>query len=275
TTSGGMATVKLDYSTGCEGTRVPVTATINATSTGTGLASGGSVTVNNQADGTTVNYDDQCSEKIATVTDAPGGNVLGTTTAAVVTLPTVHVYGSTPYVPRIHDITPSSDGPGTVTIYALQSEFNAYNSYITANNLTYPLLPTSATDAAGIANIVVSQFHGSYDTVGTGPLGLYDVSQVALIPNSSITATSNGTYWTLTFPVSSFSGFFIHTGSSPLPIKLESFTARNEGERNRLQWNTVSEERGDYFEVERSLDGTAFNRIGTVQANGKASAYTY
>src|SRR5690606_22125879 len=86
---------------------------------------------------------------------------------------------------------------------------------------------------------------------------------------------SNGTYWTLTFPVSSFSGFFIHTGSSPLPIKLESFTARNEGERNRLQWNTVSEERGDYFEVERSLDGTTFNRIGTVQANGKASAYTY
>jgi DNA/RNA endonuclease YhcR with UshA esterase domain len=40
-----------------------------------------------------------------------------------------------------------------------------------------------------------------------------------------------------------------------LPIELISFTARNAGEVNQLQWATASEKNNDRFEIERSDDG--------------------
>ncbi|HTN45196.1 MAG TPA: GEVED domain-containing protein, partial [Flavipsychrobacter sp.] len=157
------------FTSGCEGTRIQVDATINPAGTGN-LATGGTVVGNNQGDGTTVNYDAPCSDKVAAVTDAAGGNVLGNTSATVIVSPTVQTYNTKPYVARVHDITPASSGAATVTIYALQSEFNAYNSYVTSNSLSLPLLPTSASDP-NASNIVVTQWHGSASAASAGPGG--------------------------------------------------------------------------------------------------------
>ncbi|HTN44828.1 MAG TPA: LamG-like jellyroll fold domain-containing protein, partial [Flavipsychrobacter sp.] len=154
---------------GCEGVRTQVDATINPAGTGN-LATGGTVVGNNQADGTTVNYDAPCADKVVSVQDAPGGNVLGNTSATVIVSPTVQTYNTKPYVARVHDITPASSGAATVTIYALQSEFNAYNSYVTSNSLSLPLLPTSASDP-NASNIVVTQWHGSASAASAGPGG--------------------------------------------------------------------------------------------------------
>jgi len=49
----------------------------------------------------------------------------------------------------------------------------------------------------------------------------------------------------------------------------------NVGARNRVDWSTAAEERGDAFEVERSLDGANFTKIGTVAARGSASGYSF
>ena len=59
----------------------------------------------------------------------------------------------------------------------------------------------------------------------------------------------------------------------PLPVELVAFTATAEGPvAVRLAWATASEKNSAAFEVERSADGTAFTRIGTVAAAGSSGA---
>ncbi|QRR00087.1 T9SS type A sorting domain-containing protein [Dyadobacter sandarakinus] len=58
------------------------------------------------------------------------------------------------------------------------------------------------------------------------------------------------------------------TFDRPLPVKLQSFTARAEGSQANLTWVTVSEVQADRFIVQRSLDGKAWSEIGTVKAAG-------
>ena len=64
---------------------------------------------------------------------------------------------------------------------------------------------------------------------------------------------------------------------NPLPVELVAFTARAVGNRDAaLAWTTASEKNSGHFDVERSLDGAAFVKIGQVQGQGsKASATDY
>ena len=66
-------------------------------------------------------------------------------------------------------------------------------------------------------------------------------------------------------------------GTVPLPVALTTFTATAEGSAAvRLAWATASEKNSAWFEVERSLDGASFARIGTVAAAGTtATAHAY
>jgi hypothetical protein len=260
---------------GCESARVADTAKVNSSASGTGLSYGGTTVSTVQADGTTVNYNDACGEKVATVTDAPGGNALGSTTAIAIKLPAVATYNGSPFVPRYFDITPASNGAATVSLYVLQSEFDAYNTYVTANSLALPLLPTGPADVTGMNNITITQYHGSALAGTTGPGALYNASLKEWIQSSNIVKVWSGAYWTLTFPVTGFSGFFIHTGNGPLLIELKTISATNIGSRNRVDWATASEMTGDVFEIERSADGSSFSKLGVVSAKGEASSYSY
>jgi len=53
-----------------------------------------------------------------------------------------------------------------------------------------------------------------------------------------------------------------------LPIELMIFRGENDGNYNQLYWKTSTEQNSDYFEVQKSADGTNFNRIGQVDAAG-------
>lgn len=55
------------------------------------------------------------------------------------------------------------------------------------------------------------------------------------------------------------------TGST-LPVKLLVFTANKAGKANLLQWRTAHEVNTDRFEIERSANGRAFVKIGSVRA---------
>lgn len=186
-------------------------------------------------------------------------------------------YNGSPYVPRIYDITPASDGPATITLYVLQSELDAYNSYIAANSSGEPLLPTGPMDMTGMGNIVITQYHGSPNDTTTGPAGLYNAVMAQFIPNSSIAVNWNNTneYWELTFPITGFSGFFIHSGNGPLNIRLKHISAVNAGKRNRVDWTPVNEREEDYYEVEHSTDGRRFSYTGTVTASGSSASYSF
>jgi len=57
------------------------------------------------------------------------------------------------------------------------------------------------------------------------------------------------------------------TISGPVPVKLVSFNGSRQGTFSKLQWVTANEDRGDAFDIERSVDGINFQRIATVNSN--------
>ncbi|MBK7374550.1 MAG: T9SS type A sorting domain-containing protein [Chitinophagaceae bacterium] len=55
---------------------------------------------------------------------------------------------------------------------------------------------------------------------------------------------------------------------SPTPVKMSSFTVKKESNDAVLRWTTVSETKNDHFDIERSVDGINFTKMGTVAGNG-------
>ncbi len=57
-----------------------------------------------------------------------------------------------------------------------------------------------------------------------------------------------------------------------LPIRLLSFDARVEQSVVKMEWITASEENNHYFTIQRSIDGSKFDSIGTVAGAGNSFA---
>ncbi|MGX5854258.1 T9SS type A sorting domain-containing protein [Dyadobacter jiangsuensis] len=63
-----------------------------------------------------------------------------------------------------------------------------------------------------------------------------------------------------------------------LPVTLVAFDARKEGTTASLAWSTTAESNSDRFEIERSANGKAWSRIGTVASTGESKVlvkYTF
>lgn len=58
------------------------------------------------------------------------------------------------------------------------------------------------------------------------------------------------------------------TASSALPVEMGSFTAESRGQAIELAWMTLSEINNDGFEIERSSNGSNFERIAFERGNG-------
>ncbi|MCF8253642.1 MAG: T9SS type A sorting domain-containing protein [Bacteroidia bacterium] len=61
------------------------------------------------------------------------------------------------------------------------------------------------------------------------------------------------------------------TDFAPLPVKLTRFEAIRNSSDALLYWNTSSEVNSKAFEIERSADGSKFEKIGTLKAAGNSS----
>ena len=96
-------------------------------------------------------------------------------------------------------------------------------------------------------------------------------------PLETFPGVANTTYYILIGNYSSGTspGTFPISISTPLSIKLDNIKATNQGDVNRVEWNTLSEERSDRFELERSTDGREFVKIHEQNANGVSSKYSY
>ena len=55
-----------------------------------------------------------------------------------------------------------------------------------------------------------------------------------------------------------------------MPVELTQFEARSNGFEVSLLWETAHEQNSDFFEIERSLDGDSFEKIGSVYASGNS-----
>ncbi len=209
-----------------------------------------------QADGTTISYYDSGCFLIATVNDNAGGNTLGATVSTVNLGATAGVHNGQPFVRRWYQITPTNNGPATVTIYANQSDFDNYNSVVAA---PYDSLPSTGSNTdPKIANIHVTKNDD----------GGLSVNPIVLIPTS---VNWNGTYWEITVATPAFSQFRIHSANpanTPLSVQYKEFTVAKQATADLVEWTTFNEKNNSRFNVQRSADGITFETLGPV--NSKA-----
>ena len=200
---------------------------------------------------------------IASLTPTAGANALsGSVTALETVDSSIQTYNGAPYVQRHYDITPAtntSTAQATITLYFSQADFDAYNAYVTAHNSGVPLLPTGGIDNG---NIIITQYHGSF--TGTSSPGNYGQGSQVIRP--AVSWDSVDGWWTVTFPVDGFSGFFLGSGSNPLSLTLLQFTGTPRDYQVNLQWQTTDEINTSQFIVQRSPDGNVFDPIGAVNA---------
>jgi hypothetical protein len=87
-------------------------------------------------------------------------------------------------------------------------------------------------------------------------------------------ASGSGPYTISRSGINSFSPFSVEDPQA-LPITLIDFTAKAEGKKVRLDWETGSEENNDFFTVERSLDGKTFEKVFTKDGAGNSKTNLY
>ncbi|MEI6489590.1 MAG: CUB domain-containing protein [Bacteroidota bacterium] len=68
-----------------------------------------------------------------------------------------------------------------------------------------------------------------------------------------------------------FSKFGVAQSVAPLPIELISFTGKNEGKRNLLEWTTATETNNAYFDVEHSSEANHFVSFATIAGAGNST----
>ncbi|MFT3979493.1 MAG: choice-of-anchor Q domain-containing protein [Ferruginibacter sp.] len=169
------------------------------------------------------------------------------------------------FVKRHFEITPKSNAStatGTVTLYFLQSEFDAFNAVNTSK------LPTGPNDATGKGNLLVEKRSGTSSN-GTGLPDTYTGSIATINPvDSSIVWNAASNRWEVTFDVTGFSGFFVKTAASVLPLNWLSVTGNMNAQKQAvINWK-VQENNVVNYEVEKSTDGISFVSIGAVNSKG-------
>lgn len=61
------------------------------------------------------------------------------------------------------------------------------------------------------------------------------------------------------------------TINCPLPVTLVKFDAKAESEVTQLTWSTTEETNSEHFEIQRSIDGKNWGKIGSVVSKGESS----
>lgn len=92
-----------------------------------------------------------------------------------------------------------------------------------------------------------------------------------ILVNKLKDATANGNDGTLNnFALNGTSSNWV-TSDLVLPVNLVNFSGTKKDGYNSLQWSTASEQNSNYFEVQRSENGTDFSAIAKVTAAGNSS----
>lgn len=76
---------------------------------------------------------------------------------------------------------------------------------------------------------------------------------------------SDNNWWEVSFPVSGFSGFYLTSLNSVLPLTLMNFNGKKEKNSVILQWQISDEINSRQFVIQRCNDGV-FSDIGTIRA---------
>jgi Secretion system C-terminal sorting domain len=177
---------------------------------------------------------------------------------------------------------PSSVNPGNIGI-AISSAANLGSTLIKRGH-------EQQTISTGVLSI-----YRYYDIIPTNNASLgaglqlyYEDNELGGIDKTSLNfykSTDNGTTytligkdnsdpssdWVLKNNIDQLSRFTLASTSSSLPVKLASFTANLINRQTNLQWITSQEINSSYFDVQRSADGVAFNKLLAIPAKGNSA----
>ncbi len=168
------------------------------------------------------------------------------------------------------------NSPGKV---AIESDFDL-------NNVTY-LAELEGTSGAGVVG-----GHDLIEVTGTADLtgGILTVTTIGgftpVLGNqfSILTATTSvaGTFASMSLPTLSASliwdvtynptSVVLEVISNPLPVELISFYVKEKSNTHELIWSTASETNTSHFEIEYSLDGNDWEKVGRVSAFGESNS---
>jgi trimeric autotransporter adhesin len=217
-------------------------------------------------------YQDKTCNLIGSIQPSGSNYINGNVTYKVKIDASVQSYSGEPYVQRHYDIIPAlnaSTVTATVTLYFTQAEFDAFNS----SNGVYPNLPTNAADATGKSYLRITQYHG---TSASGLPGTYSGAAELINPaDANIIWNAAQSRWEVTFNVTGFSGFFVHTGLYVLPVTFIKTDAKNINDINYVNWIISEPENIDHFVVERSADGIRFTIAANLPAEQNKTQYQF
>ena len=246
----GMATCAsagTTVNTGVTGSTIAVSSGSGSDNGSCSLTDGGDYVTLRNASG---NY-------IADVKDDANGTSLGSTPVTLTvdanagTFPT----GET-YMRRHFVITPTSTTNN-------QADLKLYFTQADVDDMAAALGISSTNVLSGLT---IARFDGGAQT----PANYTSVISIA----PSIVNYSNGIY-SANFTTPGFSGFYpYYTLTTPLPVKLISLGATNEGTRNKIVWQSAEETNLVTYQVQRSKDGSTFDNLTEVPAAGKANSYS-
>lgn len=175
---------------------------------------------------------------------------------------------------------------------------NSTSSIAVTAPVTTP--PVATDDNAGTTSVPVAITVLTNDTPGSAPI---DPTKVLLIdpatnlPSTNVTIPGEGTYVvntttgvvtftpdpalatpktsTIKYTITDTNGqtsnqATITVNATPLPVTLTVFKVTKEGKIARLNWETTEETNSDHFEIQHSISGKDWNKIGTVDSHGES-----
>ncbi len=155
---------------------------------------------------------------------------------------------------KIIPTTNNASGAYTITLYYTQAEVNGWQAATGQNFNNIQLIKTT--------NAISLVTPGNPGGAG---------SILTALPSISSIGTNTGLSYSFN---TGFSGFGAGIIGTVLPIRLIQFDGLIKSSHAELNWTTSSEENSRGFDIERSLDGKTFEKIGWLTAVGNSTAET-
>ena len=206
-------------------------------------------------------------------------------------------YNANPYVfnPKMHQLSGSGTGPATNKIYSGYGADEFVNfTFDTGGKFVFLVYTTNGSNP--------NKSNGTSISCGFSTFNNPDRLWRCLIPSSVNTTGSNikyifyisdsnnlssawgridgfgGNQYLTTWDENSVVPYSYTVLDNAFPVILENFKIESFNNNIKLQWLTAEEVNNDYFEVQRSIDGKSFVKIGEVKGAGNSkekNLYTF
>jgi choice-of-anchor A domain-containing protein len=173
-----------------------------------------------------------------------------------------------------YTVTPNYDTKGkTATIEWINGEGQVVKEDKNQPLTGRILFPGATVDGAGVGN-----GYPGWEYVGSKWIPVSDLISTIRLNGAKIRVTVSPTQAIdITYPMGSATCLTSPppTPSTPLPVTLSSFTAKNENCNVQLKWKVTEAKSFSHFVVQRSTDARTFVSLSTIPFNSASAEYSY